>query len=119
MLEKLDGPDSVLVFEAVGKLLREDYEKVLEPAVRDMIARQGEVRFVYVLGNEYEGYSLGAGWEDVKTGLGDSSKWTRCAVVTNHEWIRHGVSMFGWMMPGQTKLFEPSDLEAAIAWAAG
>jgi hypothetical protein len=118
MLKKLDSPESVLAFQGIGKIEKQDYELVLEPAVKAQIASRGEVRFVYVLGDEFDGYSLGAGWEDARLGFSDISRWKRCAVATNHDWVRHGVSMFGWMMPGEIKLFDPAEVDAAIAWAA-
>jgi hypothetical protein len=77
------------------------------------------VRLVYVLDDAFDGYSLSAGWEDAKLGIGHSSKWTRCAVVTDHDWIRHLTGMFGWMMPGDLKVFEPAELDAAMTWASG
>jgi hypothetical protein len=118
MLTRLDSPESVLAFRGTGKIGKVDYEHVLEPAVKDMLASRGEVRFVYVLGDDFEGYTAGAGWEDAKLGMSDFTKWKRCAVATSHDWIRHGVSMFGWMMPGEIKTFDATDVDAAIAWAA-
>jgi hypothetical protein len=118
MLRKLDSPESVLAFEAVGRIERSDYETVLEPAVHAMVADRGEVRLVYVLGEAFDGYSFGAGWEDTKIGLSIFSKWKRCAVATDHDWIRHAISMLGWMMPGEIKVFDPSEVETAMEWAA-
>ena len=72
-----------------------------------------------MLGDEFDSYTAGASWEDAKLGVGHLSKWTRLAVVTNHDWLRRAVGMFGWMVPGEVKTF-PLDEEAnAISWAAG
>jgi SpoIIAA-like len=118
MIEKIDAPDSILAFRATGKVEKADYESVLEPAVKAMIADRGEVRLVYVLGEEFSGYSIDAGWHDTKLGIADFSKWKRSAIVTNHEWIRHGVGMFRWIWPGEIKIFDLADINAAIEWAA-
>jgi len=118
VLERIESPESVLAFRAVGKIDRVDYERVLEPAVRDMLEARGDVRFVYVLGDEFDGYTVSAGWEDAKLGMTDFHKWQRCAVVTNHDWVRHLMGMFGWMMPGDVKVFEVGHEADAIAWAA-
>jgi SpoIIAA-like len=118
MLERIESPDGVLAFRAIGKIEKDDYDKVLEPAVEDMISRSGEVRLVYVLGDEFDGYSVAAGWEDTKLGVGHLSKWKRIAVVTSHDWIRHAVGMFRWMVPGDVKVFSPDEQGAAIEWAA-
>jgi SpoIIAA-like len=118
VLERIEGPDAVLVLRAVGKVEKSDYESVLEPAAEAMIADRGEVRFVYVLGDDFEGYSVAAGWEDTKFGIGHLSKWKRIAVVTDHEWLRHAVGMFRWMVPGDVKVFPMAEQSAAIDWAA-
>src|SRR5262245_7536408 len=118
MLERLESPDTVLAFKAVGKISADDYKTVLEPAVHEMLDRLGELRFVYVLGDESDGYSFGAGWEDAKLGIGHLTKWKRCAVVTSKDWVRHWVGAFRWMMPGEIQLFDVAETDAAIAWAA-
>jgi hypothetical protein len=38
------------------------------------------------------------------------------ALVTDKDWIRHGVSAFGWLSPGELRVFEPGEREAGIAW---
>jgi SpoIIAA-like len=118
MLERIDSPDGVLAVRAVGKVEKVDYDKVLEPAVDEMIARAGELRFVYVLGEAFDGYSVTAGWEDAKLGLGHLSKWKRVAVVTSHDWVRHAVGMFRWMVPGDVKVFAMDEQDAAMEWVA-
>ena len=117
MLQRIDAPPTVLAFRAVGTIAASDYEDVLAPAVEQMIADRDEVRIVYVLGDEFEGYSAGATWEDTKLGIGHVSKWKRVAVVTNHDWVRHLVGMFRWMIPSEVKTFPLADERAAIAWA--
>jgi len=118
MIEKIESPENVLAFRASGKIEKSDYETVIEPAVHQMLADRGELRFVYVLGDEYEGYTFGAGWEDAKLGLGHLTKWKRCAVVTNHETLRHYIGAFRWMMPGELRIFDVDELQHAIEWAA-
>ncbi len=119
MLQRIDAPDNVLAFRAVGKIEKSDYDTVLEPAVETMIADKGELRFVYVLGDEFDSYTMGATWEDTKLGIGHVSKWRRIAIVTNHDWVRHLVGMFGWMVPGEIKTFPVDEENPAIEWAGG
>ncbi|HMK10244.1 MAG TPA: STAS/SEC14 domain-containing protein [Acidimicrobiales bacterium] len=118
MLERIDSPDNVLAVRALGHIDEVDYERVLEPAVQEMLEAHGELRFVYVLGDEFEGYTAGAAWEDTKLGFGHLHKWKRCAVVTNHDWVRHLVGVFGWMMSGEIKVFPVGAEADAITWAA-
>jgi hypothetical protein len=76
------------------------------------------VRFVYELGPEFDSYSSGAGWQDLKLGLAHVTKWERCAVVTDHRLVADAVRAFGIVMPGDVKVFPVSELEDALAWAA-
>jgi hypothetical protein len=64
-----DMPAGVLGLEAVGDVEKEDYEKVIVPAVEEAIAREGKIRVVYVLGHEFDEYEAGAVWEDLKLGV--------------------------------------------------
>ena len=123
MLQKIDSPDSVLAVEVVGKLTKQDYQDILDPGLRALIEGSGEIRCVFVFGDAFTGLTTGGTVEDTKLSIGelvhrDLSKWKRCAVVTNHDWLRHAVSMFRFMMPGEVECFDPPDLPAAIAWAA-
>jgi hypothetical protein len=118
MLEPLPAlPNGVIGFEAVGEVHARDYEDVLRPAV-DAAAAAGEIRLVYVLGDRFEGYSAGAGWQDARLGAAHHKAWKRMALVSDVDWISHLASLFGWMIPGDFKLFALSDLSEAIAWAA-
>jgi hypothetical protein len=119
MLQRIESPESVLAYRAVGKVDRSDYETVLEPALAAMVADKGEVRFVYVLGDDFDAYTAGAAWEDTKLGLSHASKWKRIGVVTDHDWVQRVVGMFGWMLPGEVKTFPLAEENRAIDWAAG
>ena len=121
MLEPLkDLPEGVIGFEAVDEVEAADYRDVLLPAVEEAIAG-GEVRMVYVLGERFKWYSLGASWMDARmvTGLGDWSAWKRTAVVSDVSWVNNMAAFFGWMVPGQFQRFDLDELHDAVEWAAG
>jgi hypothetical protein len=118
MLEALTGlPNNVVGFEAVGEIHSDDYKTTLLPAI-EAAADAGPIRFVYVVGDRFEGYSTGASWQDAKLGMQHHGKWHRFAVVTNVDWVRHLANAFGWMMPGDFKQFELDQRDAAITWTA-
>jgi hypothetical protein len=118
MMELIDSPANVLAVRAAGRLEKSDYTTVLEPAVARLLDATGELRAVIVVGSDFEGATVGAGLEDTKFGFEHLSKWKRCAVVTDKDWLHHGVAFFGWMIPGDVKLFAESDVAGAIEWAA-
>ena len=43
----------------------------------------------------------------------------RLAVVTDKDWMRHGIAAFGWLIPGEIRVFDPGELEQAKAWTGG
>lgn len=123
MVEKLDGmPEGTLGFRISGRLTREEYFQLLDP-VRDQLERRDKVSFLIVTDPDFEGLDLGALWEDVKAagsvGLKHRSSWDRLAVVTDKDWMRHAISAFGWLSPGEPRVFEPDELERAKAWTGG
>ena len=123
MLEKLESPDSVLAVEVVGKLEKADYETMLRPAIDAQIMGAGEIRCVWVFGEKYQGLTAGAVGSDAGLFLGelvhrDLSKWKRCAVVTDKDWLRHSIQIFRFMIPGEVELFDVNQTQAAVDWAA-
>ena len=117
MLERMQGlPDNVLGFEAKGEVTGADYESVLIPAVEEMFSRQKSLRFMYCLGDEFTGFDVKAIWDDAKVGLQHLTAWERVAVVTNVGWISTAVKAFGFIMPGQVRVFSNSELAEAQRW---
>ncbi|MEU8925851.1 STAS/SEC14 domain-containing protein [Kitasatospora sp. NPDC048545] len=118
MIDRLDGmPAGVIGFEASGKLAAEDYRDVVLPAL-ELAAEAGEVRFLIVM-RDFQGMSGGALWQDLKVGFGHLKAWKRIAVVTDIDWVHHMTSLFGWMTPGETRVFALDDRDAAVAWVLG
>jgi SpoIIAA-like len=123
VLRKIDSADGVLAIEVVGKLEAGDYRDVIVPALRSMIEAHDAIRCVFVFGDEYTGLTVGGDVQDAKLFFdelvhGQLSKWKRCAVVTSHDWLRHAITVFRFMMPGQVECFEVSQVQAAVDWAA-
>jgi hypothetical protein len=117
MLERMKGlPDDVLGFEAKGEVTGADYESVLIPAVDEILARRQRIRFLYHLGNEFEGFDAKAMWDDAKVGLQHLTAWERVAVVTDVGWIRTAMKTFGFVMPGLVRVFSNGELAAARQW---
>ncbi len=117
MLHVMTGlPDGVIGFEPEGELVAEDFRDVLLPALQ-AAATDGAVRFVIVI-PRWDGMSAGAVWQDLKIGIEHLRHWKRTALVTDVEWMAHLTSLFGWMTPGETKVFPLSARDEAVAWAA-
>jgi hypothetical protein len=117
MIELIPGlPDHVLGMEAKGEVTGEDYERVLIPALERQLEAGGKVRVLYVLGPEFSGYSAAAMWDDAKVGMAHPFSWERIAVVTDHDAYRRLVNGFGFLIPGEVRVFPVAALEDAKAW---
>jgi Protein of unknown function (DUF3478). len=122
MIERMDDlPAGVIGIRASGKLTKDEYESVLEPALKEAID-SGEARVLFVL-PDFDRLEPEAWLEDVKTGLGvelkNRSVWKRFAVVTGVDWIATAMRLFAWVMPGEVKVFEMDGLDEARSWVAG
>jgi hypothetical protein len=123
MVERMDDVHAgVIGLRASGKLTREDYTEVLEPALKEAMD-SGEARVVFVL-TDFDGLDLDATFEDIKTGLGVEfarrTEWKRLALVTDVDWVARAMRMFAWAMPGELAVYDDLDkLEEAKSWAAG
>jgi hypothetical protein len=117
MVEKIpDLPDHVLGFTAKGMVTAKDYESTIIPAVEAMFSRQGKVRFLYHLGEDFSGIEAAAAWDDAQLGLKHLAGWEKLAVISDVEWIRWAVKMFGMAIPGHVRVFHNCDLAEAKRW---
>jgi hypothetical protein len=117
MLKLIPGlAPNVVGIEAVGKVEAADYQQVLDPAAAQAIRDHDRVRLLYVLADQYEGYTAAAMWEDAKFGSHDLKAWERIAVVTDHEVLTDAVRVFRWFMPCEVRTYPVSQLEEAKRW---
>lgn len=116
-MELLDDlPDQVVGVNAVGEVDDDDYEEVLEPAIEDRLSRHDKIRLLYVLGPEFTGYDADALWEDTKLGLKTFTDYERMAIVTDTTWLRRSVKAFGWLIPGEVRVYPHDRMDDARAW---
>ena len=117
MLERLQElPEGIDGVKAVGRVSREDYERVFEPLI-DSARREGRrIRLLYQFGPEFEGLSPGAAWEDAKLGLASLRMFEGCAVVTDVGWIREATRLAGFLMPCPVRVFGNATRDGAVEW---
>ncbi|MCH8900175.1 MAG: STAS/SEC14 domain-containing protein [Acidobacteria bacterium] len=118
MIKMMDNlPGNVIGFEAIGEVDAGDYKSTLDPAVDAALQTHDKLRLVYVLGEQFEGYTGGAMWEDTKLGIGHWGAWEKIPIVTDSEWVENGIKAFGWMVPGEVKTYSTAALDDATEWA--
>jgi len=111
-----DLPDNVLGFTAEGRVTAADYETVLMPAIEKRLETQSHLRFLYVLGKDFEGFDAGAMWEDTKVGLQHMRAWEAIAVVADAHLMRTLTKAFGFLMPCPVRAFPLEDEAEARRW---
>jgi hypothetical protein len=117
MIERMTGlPDNVIGLSAHGKVSAADYEQHVVPAVEEVLTAHDKVRLLYQLGDDFDGFEVGALWEDAKVGLSHLAAWERIALVTDVDWIRNATKAMGFMMPGEVRVFANAELDAARDW---
>ncbi len=119
MLKPVDGVGgSVIAFEAEGMVRGADYEEVMIPAVEAALASGDSVRMLYLLGEDFEGFTADAAWEDTKIGMRHASSFERIAIVTDSKLYGDAVKLFGRAMKAEVETFPTSDLDQAKVWIA-
>ena len=114
-----DLPAGVVGFEATGKLTSSDYLEVLGPALDAATASGAKIRIVLVFPEQFGGMEAGAVWQDMKLGLREWRQWERIALVTDVDWMRQGLRIFAWAVPGEVQDFPLSERDRAVSWVAG
>lgn len=119
MLEIIGGfPEGVVAVAATGRVMARDYDAVLIPALEEAFRRHGKARLYYELGREFSGIDAPAAWKDFRIGVEHFSHWGRMAVVTDVDWIRLAMNAFGFLMPGELRVFPTGQAAEARAWIA-
>ena len=111
-------PGNIIGFKASGKITGKDYETVLIPAVEAKLREFSKVRMIYQLGSDFTGYDMKAMWDDTKIGFKHLMAWEKIAVVSDTDWIRSAVHIFGFTIPGHVRVFKNDELADAKKWAA-
>lgn len=114
-------PPGTIGFLGSGTITRDEYHELVDP-VMAALDRGEHVRFLFATAPDFHGIDLAALWEDLKAagsvGLKHRKAWERFAVVTDKDWMRHAIGAFGWLSPGELRVFDPGQLDDAKAWLA-
>jgi len=117
MMTIIEGfPDDVLAVTASGRVTTEDYRDVLLPEAEARLKRHEKLRFLYVIGNDFDSFSPGAMMADARFGLGHLGRLDRCALVTDVTWIADGARLFAPFFHVPFRVFPGAESEAARAW---
>ncbi len=112
-LEEKQG-GKVLEAQIQGRLTKEDYE-VFVPEIERLIRLHGKLRILLYM-HDFEGWSAGALWEDIKFDAKHFSDIERLALVGESKW-QQGMAVFCKpFTTAEVRYFDHSQLPAARQW---
>ena len=109
-------PDNMVAFRTSGAVTREDFEKVVFPAVEEVVKRTGHLNYLLLLETDAGNFTPGAWLQDVLLGLKELFHWRRAAIVTDSESIIRFTHIFSVFAPGIYKGFLPNEFDQAVTW---
>lgn len=120
MLTTIDGfADGIVAVRGTGLVTADDYRTVLTPAITRATADGRKARLLLEFGEGFEGYDTSAILSDSALGIGHLGSFERIAVVTDADWLRRAIHLFGGLIPGDVRLFAAQDGSLAEDWIRG
>jgi hypothetical protein len=114
MLSVIEDKSNVLKVRVGGKLTPEDYNFFL-PEVERLIEQFGKIRVLFVM-EQFEGWTMGALWEDIKFDAKHFADIERLAFVGETKWQK-GMSVFCKpFTTAKIRYFDKSQRDQAEEW---
>jgi hypothetical protein len=107
---------NILGVKAIGKVTAEDYEKILIPKFDNMLAEHEKGKFIYYLCPEFEGFEMGAVWDDAKYACGHQDRFEKIALVGGPKWMSWTTKIAGAFISGEIRTFDEGQLQEAWDW---
>jgi hypothetical protein len=109
-----DANGKIVVIKLAGKLTNEDYEHFV-PEVEGLIKKHGKLRILVQM-HDFQGWTAGALWQDIKFDLKNFRHIKRLALVGERAW-EHGMAAFCKPFTTATiRYFDRSQADQAEAW---
>lgn len=111
-------PDAeVLTVTIDGKLEAYDYKR-LAPLVEDLINQHKKVDILLIL-HDFEGWTAGALWEDIKFDVAHFRDIGKLAIVGERKWEKGMATFCKPFTTAEIRFFEREDLARAQEWISG
>lgn len=116
IMKRSEGP--IIGVHVTGMLHEADYRTFL-PALEERFREHGKLRVLFYADQGFEGWDMRAAWDDMSLGLQHASDFERLAVVGAPDWVNWCMKLSGFLMKGETKVFDRDALEEAWDWIKG
>ncbi|MDP8298492.1 MAG: STAS/SEC14 domain-containing protein [Candidatus Tantalella remota] len=111
-----ESHDNIVGVKASGKVTDADYKDVIIPKLDSVLSEYDKSNFLYYLSDEFEGFELGAMWDDLKYASGHHKKFNKIALVGGNKWVEWSTSVCGHMMNAEIRTFSDDQLSDAWQW---
>lgn len=112
-----EGAADIIGIRASGKLSRADYQEVLNPLVQSLRERFRTLKVLFVLAEGFEGWSLGAAWDNTVFDVKHRRDFEKVAVVGAPRWEEFCVKAAApLVMKGALRTFRVDQLADARQW---
>jgi len=117
MLEvRPESTGKILWLRGAVRLNAKDYREVLTPCLEAVIREDGKVRLLFELAPDFQGWTWGALWQDLKLDLKYWGNFEKVALVGAPFWAVAGIKLFGGFLPGEVRTFRREHLAEAWIW---
>ncbi|EDY20156.1 UspA domain protein [Chthoniobacter flavus Ellin428] len=97
-----------------GKLSRSDFDHIV-PETERLIQKYGKIRILVIL-HDFDGWDLGATWEEIKWEAKHFNHVDRIAIVGDERWHKRMASLCGSFTTARVHYFALDALDAAYQW---
>ncbi len=107
-------PENVIGISVDDKIVETDYDKINSKLKKEQ--ENQDIR-LYIEILKWEGMSLKALMEDLKTGVKFYNDFNKIAISAPQDWAKHWANFGDIVTPGiDVKYFKPSEKEKAMEW---
>lgn len=109
-------PEDVIGVSVRGVITARDYADLIVPMIQSKLQDHKKIKLLYQIGPEFKAMTPGAVWSDARVGIMHLTQFTKIAVVSDLDWIRHATRVFAPLIPGHVHVFANSELDEAKSW---
>ncbi len=111
-----DVPNTMVGFKATHDVTKEDFDRVVLPAVAELVERTDQLNYLLVIDTPLKNFTIGAWLKDAMLGLNNLNKWNRVAIVSESESIKNITEVFSVVVAGEFRCYTHPELDEAIQW---
>lgn len=117
MIEILPSmPNNMVGFKATGEVTQDNFLNIVDPVVRELVSRTGELNYLMIIETPLKNWTMGAWLQDALLGVMEISKWNRVAIVSGSDFLNSFTDVFSIFVPGTFKGFAAEQFSEAVHW---